>query len=169
MNAPGYDTPSESASDEAGGRVQILIVPVAGQVMSPALLHAVGERAAAGSAEFHLVLPDPSEHAELTAGQRRKSRARGEAMLEQALPLLCEAAGAPVDGLVSMRHDPMDVIEETMARRPVDEVMVATTHHHLAERLHLDLPHRLQHLRVPVTTVIAEGREVAGEEYSLAD
>jgi hypothetical protein len=173
MNAPGNGSPSVGAarahpgSDGAGaldsradeqGREgpRVLIVAVASQELSPKLIEAVRERAAAGPTQFHLVLPDPAEHAEINAGQRRESRVRGEEMLERALSLLSEAAGFPIYGSVSPRHDPMDVIEETLADAPVDEVMLAITHHRLAERLHLDLPHRVEHLHLPVTTVMED-------------
>lgn len=144
--------------DEAGPRV--LVVEVASQVLSPALLDAVRERSAAAPTQFYLVLPDPAEHAELTAGQRRESRARGEEKLERALSLLSEAAGHEVDGSVSMRHDVMDVIEETLGERRIDEVMLGITHHRIAERLHMDLPRRVEHLGIPVTTVI-EGEQLS--------
>jgi hypothetical protein len=173
MNASGKGSPtvsasrSHSGSGEAGtldsgadeqGREgpRVLIVAVASQELSPRLLEAVRERAAAGPTQFHLVLPDPAEHAELSGAQRRESRARGDEMLERALSLLSEAAGYPVDGSVSPRHDPMDVIEETLADEQVDEVMLAITHHRLAERLHLDLPHRVEHLHLPVTTIMED-------------
>jgi siroheme synthase (precorrin-2 oxidase/ferrochelatase) len=171
MNASGNGGPTVSASrshpgsDEAGrldnradeqGREgpRILIVAVSSQELSPRLLEAVRERAAAGPTQFHLVLPDPAEHAEMNGAQRRESRARGEEMLERALSLLSQAAGYAIYGSVSPRHDPMDVIEETLADEQVDEVMLAITHHRLAERLHLDLPHRVEHLHLPVTTVM---------------
>jgi hypothetical protein len=173
MNAPGYGrgslsaAPSDAVSDKVGaldsrrdeqprGTPRVLIVAVASQCLTPSLLEAVRDRAAAGSTRFHLVLPDPAEHAEMTAGQRRDSLARGEQMLERALALLGEAAGSPVEGSVSVRHDAMDVIEETLRDEHVDEIMLAITHHRLAERLHLDLPRRVERLGLPVTTVIEE-------------
>jgi hypothetical protein len=140
--------------EDAGARV--LIVALASQLVSAQLFDAVSARAAAGATEFHLVLPDPAEHAVVTAGQRREARARGKALLRDALPLLSEAAGFPVDGSVSMRHDPMDAIEEILWREPFDEILLAITHHRLAERLHLDLPRRVEHLGLPVTTVFEE-------------
>jgi hypothetical protein len=173
MNAPGDGSPpvgaarSRPGSDEAGvldsradekGREgpRVLIVAVAGHELSPKLIEAVRERAAAGPTQFHLVLPDLADHAEMTAGQRRESLARGEEMLERALSALSEAAGFPIYGSVSPRHDPMDVIEETLADEQVDEVMLAIAHHRLAERLHLDLAHRVEHLHLPVTAVLED-------------
>ncbi|MEO9176790.1 MAG: hypothetical protein ABI317_14855 [Gaiellales bacterium] len=144
----------DDALDGTGDRV--LVLAVASQLTSPALIAAIERRAAAGASAFHVVLPDPTEHAELTAGQRRKSRASGEALLRQALPRLSEAAHFPVEGSVSPRHDAMDAIEEILRQEPFDEILLAITHHRFSERLHLDLPHRVAHLGLPVTTVFDE-------------
>jgi hypothetical protein len=158
VDALGFDRFDDD--DDAGARV--LIVAIASQLMRVALIDAVSARAAAGAAEFHLVLPDSAEHAVVTAGQRRESRARGKALLRDALPVLSEAAGFPVGGSISMRHDPMDAIEEMLRRESFDEILLAITHHRLAERLHLDLPRRVEHLGLPVTTVFDESPSRAG-------
>lgn len=160
MDAHGFD---DLAGVDDGVGVRVLIVAIASQVTSTRLLDAVSARAAAGAAEFHLVLPDPAEHAVVTAGQRREARTRGAALLRDALPALSEAAGFPVDGSVSMRHDPMDAIEEVLWREPFDEILLAITHHRLAERLHVDLPRRVEHLGLPVTTVFDESPSRAGD------
>ena len=63
-------------------------------------------------------------------------------------------------GTVSTRHDPMDAIEETLhAGSSFDEIILFTTPHRIEGRLHVDLPHRVAHLGLPVTTVSAEHRE----------
>ena len=64
-----------------------------------------------------------------------------------------DAAKAPVDGFVSVRHNPMDAVEETLRSGDFQEIMVATRPSGAAGRLHVDLPHRLAHLGMPVTTV----------------
>jgi hypothetical protein len=142
--------------DEREGGARVLIVAATGDATLPALLEAVRLRAARGPARFHLVLPDPAEHAELSDRQRRESRARGQEMLERALPLLSAAVGAEVDGTFSPRHDPMDAIEEALGQERVDEIILTTVHHNVSERLHLDLAHRVEHFGLPVTAVIGE-------------
>ena len=52
----------------------------------------------------------------------------------------------------------MDAIEETLAAGDFDEIIVSTLPHHISRWLHVDLPHRLTHLGLPVTTVTAEAR-----------
>ena len=93
-------------------------------------------------AEIHLLHPE-----------RHEKAAEAEVSLRRALPRFEEAAGGPVIGSVSVRHDPMDAIEEVTFSEPVDEIVLDVPEHRLATRLHQDLPHRLQHLGLPVTVV----------------
>jgi uncharacterized membrane-anchored protein len=125
---------------------------------TPALLHAIRERAARGPARFHLLVPNPAEHAEVTETERAKAHTEGEHVLELALPLIDKAAGIAASGSVSIRHDPMDAIEETLPTGNFDEIILSTLPHHVSRWLHIDLPHRVAHLGLPVTTVTAEAR-----------
>jgi hypothetical protein len=155
--AVGDDAPGAfSAGERYRPEARVLIVAVSGQESNPALLDAVSDRAVAGGVSFHLVLPDPAHHSEITSHQRQTNQERGEAILRIALPQLSSAAGCTVTGSVSARHDPMDAIEEMLRAEPFSEILLATTHHTLTERLHLDLPRRVAHLGLPVTTVIGE-------------
>ena len=63
------------------------------------------------------------------------------------------AVHAPVIGSVSVRHDPMDAIEETIFSEPVDEIILDVPPHHVSSWLHQDLAHRLAHFRIPVVTI----------------
>jgi uncharacterized membrane-anchored protein len=122
---------------------------------TPWLVDAVRNRAARGSASFHLLIPNLAEHAELTDAEREHRHADGERMLDLALPLVQEAGGGAVEGSVSYRHDPMDAIEETLHDGAFDEIILVTLPHRVSRWLHTDLPHRVAHLGVPVTTVTA--------------
>jgi len=122
---------------------------------TPALLAAVRERVAAGPARFHLLVPNLAEHAELTEAEREHRHADGERMLALALPLVEEASGGAADGSVSYRHDPMDAIEETLRDGDFHEIILSTLPHSVSRWLHVDLPHRVAHLGLPLTTVIA--------------
>lgn len=124
---------------------------------TPALLEAVRARAAQGLAQFHLLVPNPAEadwhiHPHLEAG---------EAVLALALPLIEEAAGGFADGSVSTRHDPMDAIEEAVFAGDVDEIILSTLPRSVSVWLHVDLPRRVAHLGLPLTTVIAADRKAA--------
>jgi uncharacterized membrane-anchored protein len=129
-----------------------------------ALLAAVRERAARGPARFHLLVPNPAEHAELTEEERAQKHLEGEHVLALALPLIDEASGGASTGSVSFRHDPMDAIEETLQGGDFHEIIVSTLPRSVSRWLHVDLPHRLSHLGLPVTTVIAIDRPGADAE-----
>jgi hypothetical protein len=126
---------------------------------TPALLDTIRGRAARGPAEFHLLVPNPAE-AEWhpTHPERRDKVAEAERLLVDALPFIEEAAGHPVEGVVSIRHDPMDAIEEALRAAPFAEIILATAPHDIERWLHVDLPHRVAHLGLPVTTVSREHR-----------
>ena len=81
-----------------------------------------------------------------------------EHTLALALPLIDEAAGSHVESTVSIRHDPMDAIEETLHDGHFDEIILSTLPHTVSEWLHLDLPRRVAHLGLPLTIVRARGR-----------
>jgi hypothetical protein len=126
---------------------------------TPALLDTIRGRAARGPAEFRVLVPNPAR-AERHAmhPERRDKVAEAERVLAAALPLVEEAAGHAVEGVVSIRHDPMDAIEETLHDEPCDEIILATAPHGVERWLHVDLPHRVAHLGLPVTTVTGEQR-----------
>jgi hypothetical protein len=125
---------------------------------TPALLEAIRERASRGPARFHLLVPNPAPHAELTEQERAQKHEEGEHVLALALPLIDEAAGTHAEGSVSIRHDPMDAIEETVQDGDFHEIILSTLPPHVSRWLHVDLPSRVAHLGLPVTTVTARER-----------
>src|SRR5262249_43072943 len=122
---------------------------------TPALVQAVRERARRGPAAFHLLIPNLAEHAALTEAEREHRLDDGKRMLELALPVIQEAAGGAAEGSVSYRHDPMDAIEEALHDGEFHEVILSTLPHSVSNWLHIDLPHRVSHLGLPLTTVTA--------------
>jgi len=125
---------------------------------TPALLAAIRERAARGSATFHLLVPNPAHHAELTEAEREQKHVEGEHVLALALPLIDEASGTHAGGSVSIRHDPMDAIEETLNDGDFHEILLSTLPRSVSGWLHVDLPSRVAHLGLPVETVTAQER-----------
>jgi hypothetical protein len=120
---------------------------------TPPLLAAVRERAAQGPCEFTLLLPRPywdadTEESALT--------------LELALPLLDEAAGGHVEGLVG-ETDPFAAVQSALQRTPFDEIIVSTLPTHVSHWLRMDLPARVRRLGVPVTVVTASRRDAVIE------
>jgi hypothetical protein len=52
----------------------------------------------------------------------------------------------------------MDAIRSVVEGGEFDEIIVSTLPRHVSRWLHVDLPYRLTHLGLPVTTVVAEAR-----------
>jgi hypothetical protein len=123
-------------------RILIVAYRTAG---TPALLDAVHRRAAQQRCRFALLVPRPywdpeTEEAALT--------------LELAIPLLEEATGGHVEGLIG-NPDPLVAVRETLEREPFDEVIVSTLPARVSHWLHRDLPSRVEQLGVPVTVLTA--------------
>jgi hypothetical protein len=139
-----WDTASEKVDMESSTPRRILIVAyrTAG---TPALLDEVRRRAARERCHFALLVPRPywdpeTEEAALT--------------LELAIPLLEDATGGHVEGLIG-DTDPLVAVAETFEREPFDEVIVSTLPARVSHWLHRDLPSRVEQLGVPVTVVTA--------------
>jgi uncharacterized membrane-anchored protein len=125
---------------------------------TPALLTAIRERVAHGPIHARVLVPNPAPAEWHPRHPERHDKVDGaRRVLEAALPPIEEAVGGAVGGYVSIRHDPMDAIEETLQDEPFDELIIATTPHHIEGWLHVDLPHRASHLGLPVTSVSPDG------------
>ena len=121
----------------------------------PKLLEAMRRRASADDVVFRIVVLNPARaEMHLLHPERHDKAAEAEEILRRTLPRLEEAVGGHrIIGSVSVRHDPMDAIEETMASEPIEEVMLHVRERALAKRLHQDLLHRLAHYGLPVQVV----------------
>ena len=118
------------------------------------LLAAIRSRAARGPAQFRVVVPNPAAaELHLLHPERHDKAEEAELVLLSALPAMEEAAGGRIIGSVSIRHDPMDAVEEILFSEPVDEIMLSVLGHGLSRWLHQDLRHRLLHFGLPVTVV----------------
>jgi hypothetical protein len=116
------------------------------------LLEAVRERAARGPCAFTLLVPNSAHglHKVVDAEDQGAGEARG--VLEQALPKLGEAAGAPVDGIVG-DPDPMAAVQDAINLRGFDEIIISTLSPRVSRWLKLDLPSKVSGLGLPVSTV----------------
>lgn len=131
---------------------------------TPALLAAVRERAARGPARFSLVVPNPVDGLGPGGHQLEWKRTEGAHVLALALPLMEEAAGAPVDGFVATDPSPYDAVEEVVKAGRYDEMIVSTLPHPVSHWLHIDLPGRLAHLGLPITTIVAQHEAVVASD-----
>jgi hypothetical protein len=121
---------------------------------SPSLTDAVRHRAESHDAQFRLVVLNPARaELHLLHPERHDKALEAEAVLLTTIPRLETVVGAQVIGSVSVRHDPMDAIEETLFNEPIDEILIDVPMHRLSSFLHQDLEHRLAHLHIPVTTI----------------
>jgi hypothetical protein len=108
---------------------------------TPTLLHEVEQRAGAGARFTLMIPPDHGHHEDWTQ--------------EAALKLIERAAGGDVASLAP-GIDPLDTVHRAVTDGEFDELIVCTTPPHLARWVHHDLPHRLQHLGLPVTVIPPE-------------
>ena len=119
-----------------------------------ALLEAMRHRAATGPVRFRVVVPNPARaELHLLHPERHDKTAEAEQVLHEALAALELAAGGRVLGSVSVRHDPMDALEEILYSEPIDEIFLSVAPHGFSTRIHQDLAHRLKHFGLPVTVV----------------
>ena len=130
---------------------------------TPALIEAVRERAARGPAKFTLLVPNPAHGLHVVVDPEDVADSEGQQVLELAVPLLEEAAGAPVEGMVG-DPSPMNAIQDAINIHGFDEVIISTLPARVSKWLKLDLPSKVTGLGLPVTTVTA--RERASVETS---
>jgi hypothetical protein len=115
---------------------------------TPLLLELVHKRAEQGPCSFTLLIPN----------EPRKGAA--DWTLETAIPLLERAAGGPVHGLLG-EADPFEAVRSALQQEAFDEAIISTLPKRVSEWLRRDLPHRVEKLGIPVTTITQpEEREV---------
>jgi hypothetical protein len=106
---------------------------------TPRLLDEVRARARRSPCAFTLVVPRPYWDPETDAAATT---------LELAIPLLSEAAGGHVEGIVA--------VQQAVERGGFDEIIVSTLPARVSRWLRRDLPHRVEALGLPVTVVTAQ-------------
>ena len=125
---------------------------------TPALIAAVRERAQRGRARFTLLVPSTAHGLHSVVDPEDQGASEAEATLELALPLLEEAAGAPVEPMIGV-HEPLAAIQDAVNLHGFDELIISTLPSRVSRWLKLDLPHKAAGLGLPVTTVTAQGTE----------
>ena len=124
---------------------------------TPALLDAVRERAAAGPATFTLLVPKAVHGLDRVADPEDVTQDEAYDMLELALPLLEDAAGGPVHGIVG-DASPVTAIDDAINEHGFDEIIISTLPTRVSKWLHIDVPSKAKGFGLPVTTVIARER-----------
>jgi hypothetical protein len=121
---------------------------------TPALIEAVRERAARGPCTFTLLVPNTVHGMHKLVDPQDVDPTEAQEILDLAVPLLSEAAGAEVEGIVG-DPDPLAAVEDAVNLRGFDEVIISTLTSRVSRWLHLDLPRKVGGLGLPVTTVTA--------------
>jgi hypothetical protein len=124
---------------------------------TPALLAAVKERATKGPASFTLLIPNTAHGLHRVVDPEDQEETEAQQTLELAVPLLEEAAGGPVEGMIG-DPEPLAAIQDAIHVHGFDEIIISTLPTRVSRWLKLDLPHKAAGLGLPVTTVIAGGR-----------
>ena len=136
-----------------GGPARVLIVAHR-TAATPLLLNAVRARSDRSRCAFTLLVPRPywdpdTEEAEMT--------------LELAIPLLEDAVGGHVDGLIG-DSDPFIAVRGAVTSLGFDEILISTLPARVSRWLRRDLPHRVEEFGLPVTVVTAQQSERAAAE-----
>lgn len=124
---------------------------------TPALIEAVRSRAAQGPCTFTLLVPKAMSTMHRMVDPQDVSDEDAREVLDLALPLLSEAAGGDVRGVIG-DADPMAAVQDAVNADGYDEVIVSTLSTRVSRWLHLDLPHKVAGLGLPVTMVTAGER-----------
>jgi len=142
-------------SAEAEARVLVVANKTAA---TPALITAVRERAARGPARFTLLVPNTAHGLHKLVDPEDQGDTEAQTTLELAIPLLEEAAGSSVEGMIG-DPEPLAAIQDAINIHGFDELIISTLPQRASKWLKLDLPSKAAGLGLPVTTVIASSRK----------
>jgi hypothetical protein len=138
---------------EASDPARVLVVAHR-TAATPALIDAVKQRAAQGPATFTLLVPNSPHGLHRLVDPEDTDDSEAQMVLELALPLLEQAAGAPVEGAIG-NHNPFDAVHDAVNLNGYDEIIISTLPRRVSRWLRADLPSKLKPLGLPITTVIA--------------
>ena len=130
---------------------------------TPALIEEVRDRASRGDCVFTLLVPNPAHGLHRLVDPEDIGEGEARDTLELALPLLSEAAGGEVQGLVGCA-EPLAAIQDAVNLRGFDEIIISTLPKRISRWARRDLPHKAAGLGLPVTTVTAKGVERLGAQ-----
>jgi hypothetical protein len=124
---------------------------------TPALLDAVRNRAARSPAAFTLLVPNTARGLHRVVDPEDQEASEAQTVLDLALPLLEDAAGGHVEGLIG-DPEPLNAIQDAINLHGYDEIIISTLPTRVSRWLKLDLPSKVEGLGLPVTTVTAKDR-----------
>jgi hypothetical protein len=127
---------------------------------TPGLIEAVRERAARGPARFTLLVPNTAHGLHKVVDPEDQESSEADQVLALAIPLLEDAAGSPVEGMIGVAS-PLEAIHDAINLHGFDEIIISTLPTKVSKWLRLDLPSKAAGLGLPVTTITAKEREAA--------
>jgi len=131
---------------------------------SPQLVAAVRRRASEGRCTFTLLVPTRPPGLHRIVDPEDHGGAEARARLDDAIPVLSEAAGGPIAGAIGS-HEPLAAVQDALNLLGFDEVIISMLPARVSRWLHLDLPRKVRALGVPVTEVISDER-FAAQRYT---
>ena len=129
------------------------------------LIDAVRERAERGPTTFALLVPHAAHGLHQMVDPEDQGENEAQAVIDHALPLLSEATGSTVEGIVG-DPDPTAAVQDAINLKGFDEVIISTLPARVSRWLKLDLPSKVSGMGLPVTTVTPSDASV--EEARLA-
>jgi hypothetical protein len=126
---------------------------------SPELGEAVARRADSGPCSFTLLVPARGQGLHRVMGPDDHGIREAEGRLEVAIPLLSEAAGEAILGVVGT-HEPLAAVQDALNLLGFDEVIISMLPVRESRWFRVDLPRKVRALGVAVTEVITTTREV---------
>jgi hypothetical protein len=127
---------------------------------TPPLVEAVRERAAQEPCTFTLLVPRVAHGLHRVVDPEEQPDDEANMVIELALPLLEEAAGSRVEGMLG-DPEPLAAIQDAVNLHGFDEIIISTLPTRVSRWLRMDLPHKAAGLGLPVTTVVARERAPA--------
>jgi hypothetical protein len=137
---------------------------------TPALIDAIRDRAAQGSARFTLLVPNTPKGLSRVMNPEDGDVQSAREALDQAVPLLSDAAGSEVNGMIG-DPNPLSAVEDAVNAGSYDEIIISTLPRTVSRWLRLDLPHKVAALGLPVTTITPDalpGTETSGERHAVS-
>src|SRR5262249_53085353 len=155
----GAEVGSSAGNRQKGGPImesseaptRVLVVAHKTAATQP-LLDAVRERAERGACTFTLLVPNTTHGLHKVVGPEDQSRGEARSVIDHAVPLLREASGSEVEGIVG-DPDPVAAVHDAINLHGFDEVIISTLPARLSRWLRLDLPSKVSGTGLPVTTV----------------
>lgn len=128
-------------------------------VDSPELAEALARRAQEGPCTFTLLVPARAAAPHSLSDPNAHAISEAEERLDLAIPLLSEAVGEAIIGVIGA-HEPLAAVQDALNVLGFDEVIIAMLPVRESRWFRLELPRKVRALGVPVTEVITSVREV---------